>query len=90
MERARKRDSVGVSHVIYDMVAAGLTPGPRSFHGLIVSHALNADLQGAVRHHCLFSLLLLLLWLLYLRSCFQLFETIPSYRSLIVIVCILN
>ncbi|KAE8009899.1 hypothetical protein FH972_006305 [Carpinus fangiana] len=49
MERARKRDSVGVSHVIYDMVAAGLTPGPRSFHGLIVSHALNADLQGAMQ-----------------------------------------
>ncbi|GLT66484.1 hypothetical protein SLA2020_388460 [Shorea laevis] len=49
MERARSRDSLGVSQVIYDMVAAGLTPGPRSFHGLIVSHALNADLQGAMQ-----------------------------------------
>lgn len=50
MERARNRDCLGVSHVIYDMIAAGLNPGPHSFHGLIVSHALNADQQGAVCH----------------------------------------
>lgn len=49
MERARNRDSLGVSQVIYDMIAAGLNPGPRSFHGLIVSHALNADQQGAMQ-----------------------------------------
>ncbi|XP_020540394.1 uncharacterized protein LOC105647778 isoform X2 [Jatropha curcas] len=49
MERARNRDSVGVSDVIYDMVAAGLSPGPRSFHGLIVAHALNGDVEGAMQ-----------------------------------------
>ncbi|KAF5735267.1 hypothetical protein HS088_TW15G00768 [Tripterygium wilfordii] len=49
MDRARKRDATGVSDVIYDMVAAGLTPGPRSFHGLIVAHSLNGDLQGSMQ-----------------------------------------
>lgn len=49
MERARNRDPSGVSEVIYDMIAAGLTPGPRSFHGLVVAHALNGDEQGAVK-----------------------------------------
>lgn len=48
MERARKADVSGVSDVIYDMVAAGLTPGPRSFHGLLVSNVLNGDVQGAM------------------------------------------
>ncbi|MED6180938.1 hypothetical protein PIB30_014720 [Stylosanthes scabra] len=48
MDRARNRDSAGVSRIIYDMVAAGLTPGPRSFHGLVVSHALNGDEQAAM------------------------------------------
>ncbi|KAJ4874195.1 plastid transcriptionally active 3 [Raphanus sativus] len=48
MERARNRDPSGVSEVIYDMIAAGLTPGPRSFHGLVVAHALNGDEQGAM------------------------------------------
>ncbi|KAM7526659.1 hypothetical protein LguiA_016561 [Lonicera macranthoides] len=48
MERARSRDVAGVSEVIYDMIAAGLSPGPRSFHGLIVSHVLNGDDQGAM------------------------------------------
>ena len=48
MERARDRDSLAVSQVIYDMIAAGLTPGPRSFHALIVSHTLNADHEAAV------------------------------------------
>lgn len=48
MLRARNRDSAGVSSVIYDMIAAGLTPGPRSFHGLIVSHALDGDEEGAM------------------------------------------
>lgn len=51
MERARNRDAVGVSDVIYDMVAAGLSPGPRSFHGLIVAHSLNGNLEGAVHSH---------------------------------------
>lgn len=51
MDRARNRDAVGVSDVIYDMVAAGLSPGPRTFHGLIVAHALNADVEGAVYNY---------------------------------------
>lgn len=48
MERARNSDATGVSEVIYDMVAAGIRPGPRSFHGLVVSHVLAGDDQGAV------------------------------------------
>lgn len=48
MDRARNRDSNGVSDVIYDMIAAGLSPGPRSFHGLVVSHALNGNEEAAV------------------------------------------
>ncbi|KAM5561785.1 hypothetical protein ABKV19_022400 [Rosa sericea] len=49
MSRARNRDAVGVSDVIYDMVAAGLTPGPRSFHGLVVAHAMNGDAESAMQ-----------------------------------------
>ncbi|KAG8380390.1 hypothetical protein BUALT_Bualt06G0010400 [Buddleja alternifolia] len=48
MERARNGSVSGVSDVIYDMIAAGLTPGPRSFHGLVVSHVLNRDEEGAM------------------------------------------
>ncbi|XP_026400817.1 uncharacterized protein LOC113296713 isoform X1 [Papaver somniferum] len=48
MDRARNRDVSGVSNVMYDMIAAGLKPGPRSFHGLIVSHSLNGDDEGAM------------------------------------------
>ena len=48
MERARSGSAAGVSDVIYDMIAAGLTPGPRSFHGLVVSHVLNGDEEGSV------------------------------------------
>ncbi|KAL3370937.1 hypothetical protein AABB24_007784 [Solanum stoloniferum] len=48
MERARNADSAGVSQVIYDMIAAGLSPGPRSFHGLVVSHVLHRDNDGAM------------------------------------------
>ncbi|QCE07484.1 uncharacterized protein LOC114191017 isoform X1 [Vigna unguiculata] len=48
MDRARNRDSNGVSEVIYDMIAAGLSPGPRSFHGLVVSHALNGHEEAAM------------------------------------------
>ncbi|KAG5549652.1 hypothetical protein RHGRI_014829 [Rhododendron griersonianum] len=48
MERARNRDVDGVSQVIYDMTAAGLTPGPRSFHGLVVSNVLVGDDDGAM------------------------------------------
>ncbi|XP_058216303.1 uncharacterized protein LOC131327259 [Rhododendron vialii] len=48
MERARNRDVHGVSQVIYDMTAAGLTPGPRSFHGLVVSNVLVGDDDGAM------------------------------------------
>ncbi|XWS57790.1 hypothetical protein CRYUN_Cryun09bG0203500 [Craigia yunnanensis] len=49
MQKARSRDTVGVSDVIYDMIAAGLTPGPRSFHGLVVAHVLNGDVEGAMQ-----------------------------------------
>ncbi|KAK9292727.1 hypothetical protein L1049_020706 [Liquidambar formosana] len=49
MERARSRDVAGVSEVIYDMIAAGLSPGPRSFHGLVVSHVLGGDHEGAMQ-----------------------------------------
>lgn len=48
MGRVRSRDIAGVSEVMYDMIAAGLNPGPRSFHALVVSHVLNGDAQGAV------------------------------------------
>ncbi|KAI8556110.1 hypothetical protein RHMOL_Rhmol05G0226600 [Rhododendron molle] len=48
MERAGNRDVDGVSQVIYDMTAAGLTPGPRSFHGLVVSNVLVGDDDGAM------------------------------------------
>lgn len=49
MSRARIRDAAGVADVIYDMVAAGISPGPRSFHGLVVSHTLNGDVEGAMQ-----------------------------------------
>ncbi|XP_022719009.1 uncharacterized protein LOC111277106 isoform X2 [Durio zibethinus] len=49
MLKARSRDTSGVSDVIYDMIAAGLTPGPRSFHGLVVAHVLNGDVEGAMQ-----------------------------------------
>ncbi|XP_058094988.1 uncharacterized protein LOC131240643 isoform X2 [Magnolia sinica] len=49
MGRARARDVAGVSDVIYDMIAAGLSPGPRSFHGLIVSQTLTGDVEGAMQ-----------------------------------------
>ncbi|XP_059628579.1 uncharacterized protein LOC132271271 [Cornus florida] len=48
MHRARNRDVAGVSEVVYDMIAAGLSPGPRSFHGLIVTHVLTRDAEGAM------------------------------------------
>lgn len=48
MNRSRNRDSTGVSQVMYDMIAAGLSPGPRSFHGLVVSYALNGNEQAAM------------------------------------------
>ena len=48
MDRARDRDSSSVSDVIYDLIAAGPTPGPRSFHGLTVSQCLAGDVEGSV------------------------------------------
>lgn len=47
-ERARAADAAGVADTIYDMVAAGLSPGPRSFHGLVAAHVLAGDVEGAV------------------------------------------
>ncbi|PON45988.1 SAP domain containing protein [Parasponia andersonii] len=49
MGRARNRDANGVTDVIYDMIAAGLRPGPRSFHGLIVAHAFNGDTEATMQ-----------------------------------------
>ncbi|XP_044500459.1 uncharacterized protein LOC123221652 [Mangifera indica] len=49
MQHARNRDAQKVNDVIYDMIAAGLSPGPRSFHGLVVAHVLNGDDQGAMQ-----------------------------------------
>ncbi|KAJ0079046.1 hypothetical protein Patl1_23070 [Pistacia atlantica] len=49
MQHARNRDMEKVNNVIYDMIAAGLSPGPRSFHGLVVVHVLNGDDQGAMQ-----------------------------------------
>ncbi|OIW07179.1 hypothetical protein TanjilG_10152 [Lupinus angustifolius] len=51
MDRARNRDSAAVTGLIYDMIAAGLNPGPRSFHALVVSHVLNGDEQAASLSH---------------------------------------
>ncbi|KAK7376329.1 hypothetical protein VNO78_34795 [Psophocarpus tetragonolobus] len=48
MDRARNRDSNAVSEVLYDMIASGLSPGPRSFHGLVVSHSLNGNEEAAM------------------------------------------
>lgn len=49
MLRARTPDPSAVADSIYDMVAAGLTPGPRSFHALVVSYCLSADEEGAMQ-----------------------------------------
>ncbi|XP_006854340.2 uncharacterized protein LOC18444100 [Amborella trichopoda] len=49
MDRARAGDAAGTAEVLRDMVAAGLSPGPRSFHGLIVSQVLNGDEEGAMQ-----------------------------------------
>uniref|UniRef100_A0A803KNN5 SAP domain-containing protein n=1 Tax=Chenopodium quinoa TaxID=63459 RepID=A0A803KNN5_CHEQI len=49
MTKARNRDATGVSDVIYDMIVAGLSPGPRSYHGLVVAHVLNVDEEGAMQ-----------------------------------------
>jgi len=48
MIRARNRDPIGVSDVIYDMIVAGLSPGPRSYHGLVVANVLSGDVEAAV------------------------------------------
>ncbi|KAL8104248.1 hypothetical protein AgCh_028463 [Apium graveolens] len=48
MGRVRRRDVGGVSDVLYDMIAAGISPGPRSFHALVVSHVLIQDQRGAM------------------------------------------
>ncbi|KAH9317726.1 hypothetical protein KI387_019495, partial [Taxus chinensis] len=49
MQCARKGDVRGATDVMYDMISAGLTPGPHSFHGLIVAHVLAADEYGAMQ-----------------------------------------
>lgn len=49
MIRARDRDPIGVSDIIYDMIVAGLTPGPRSYHGLVVANVLSGDEEAAMQ-----------------------------------------
>ncbi|XP_078442903.1 plastid transcriptionally active 3 [Wolffia australiana] len=49
MRNARACDVSAVSEVIYDMIAAGLHPGPRSFHGLIVAQTQLGDHEGAMQ-----------------------------------------
>ncbi|KAJ8432033.1 hypothetical protein Cgig2_026736 [Carnegiea gigantea] len=49
MIRARNRDPIGVSDIIYDMIVAGLTPGPRSYHGLVVANVLSGDEEAAMQ-----------------------------------------
>ena len=80
MERARSRDVSGVSEVIYDMIAAGISPGPRSFHALVVSNTLNGDHEGAVSV-CLFVAVLVCMSVVYVVSSYK---NVPSccYRKL--------
>lgn len=54
MERAREGDPLGVEESLADMLALGLNPGPRSYHGLIVSYSRSGDPEGAVRLSYLF------------------------------------
>lgn len=49
MQCARNGDARGAREAMDDMVAAGLRPGPRSFHGLIVAHTLAGDEHGAMQ-----------------------------------------
>ncbi|XP_057835918.2 uncharacterized protein LOC131046250 isoform X2 [Cryptomeria japonica] len=49
MQCARRGDVKGATDVMNDMISAGLTPGPHSFHGLIVAHVFAADEYGVVQ-----------------------------------------
>ncbi|XP_031503067.1 uncharacterized protein LOC116266113 [Nymphaea colorata] len=49
MQRAREGDTAGTNAIIYDMIAAGLSPGPHSFHGLVVAQVLSGDEYGAMQ-----------------------------------------
>lgn len=48
MVRAREGDPLGVEESLADMLALGLNPGPRSYHGLIVSYSRSGDPEGAL------------------------------------------
>lgn len=48
MQCARNGDARGATVAMDDMVVAGLRPGPRSFHGLIVAHTIAGDEHGAM------------------------------------------
>eukprot|EP00252_Welwitschia_mirabilis_P020013 TRINITY_DN479_c0_g1_i1.p1 TRINITY_DN479_c0_g1~~TRINITY_DN479_c0_g1_i1.p1 ORF type:complete len:885 (+),score=198.68 TRINITY_DN479_c0_g1_i1:192-2846(+) len=49
MKCAVEGDYRGAIDCFHDLTAAGLMPGPRSFHGLVVAHTLAFDVQGAVQ-----------------------------------------
>lgn len=49
MERARCADAQGVEQAMSEMRTAGLKPGPRAYHGLVVAYARSGDTDGAVR-----------------------------------------
>eukprot|EP00250_Pteridium_aquilinum_P011356 c20008_g1_i1 orf=833-3826(-) len=48
MVRAREGDPEGAEESFADMLALGLKPGPRSYHGLIVSYSRSGDAEGAL------------------------------------------
>ncbi|KAH7276525.1 hypothetical protein KP509_39G010500 [Ceratopteris richardii] len=48
MIKAREGDPFGAEEVFSDMLAVGLNPGPRSFHGLVVSYSRSGDAEGAL------------------------------------------
>ncbi|MCO5587527.1 hypothetical protein L7F22_041477 [Adiantum nelumboides] len=48
MVKAREGDPEGAEETFADMVAVGLNPGPRCFHGLVVSYSRSGDAEGAI------------------------------------------
>ncbi|MCO5580736.1 hypothetical protein L7F22_034606 [Adiantum nelumboides] len=48
MVKAREGDPEGAEETFADMVAVGLNPGPRCFHGLVVSYSRSGDAEGAL------------------------------------------
>ena len=48
MNKARSGNVEETEAVVADMAAVGLKPGPRTYHGLIVSYTRSGDADGAV------------------------------------------